>query len=266
MESGSISAYGDFHGIDVIKKGSVTVNGGGIYAFSKAISKEDNSSTTVTVIAGTFKGELPEDSIIGDTTDPDADGVYTVTAKSVVAEEVNDPMLSEESTSDPVDTTDIVEDSSIETTDTVDEPVVESVDEPIVEQPEVVKEQPKAAKKTKTKKTKKVEVKKVEEKVEDKNVEVEEVETKKAEEKPIVEVIKSDPVKTTTSYALRSNTTVYLTPSTKKPVGSVIGAVTLVGNEVTDPSTGVSYRKIIYVLRGIGKKAVGFIPASAIKE
>lgn len=258
MNSGSISAYGDFHGIDVTKKGVVTVNGGGIYAFSKAISKEDDTATVVTVIAGTFKGDLPEDSIVGDTTEPDTDGVYVITAKTEIPEEAEEPIVSEESSSDEVeetvtdpssddaDTEDDIEENSVESEDTVDDPIIEEVQE---ETPEVndLEDQPI------------VEEQKIEEpKVDEPNI----------EDRPIVQ-LRSNPVKSATnitSYALKSNTTVYLTPSTKRPIGSVIGAVTLVGNEVTDPVTGTNFRKIVYVLRGNGKKAVGFISASAIKE
>lgn len=251
LVDGSISAYGDYHGVNVAKKGIVEVQGGGIYSFSKAISKEDDTATTVTVTGGSFKGTIPDDSV--DTTKytisvMDENGVYTISEFDFDSEVDSD----DNSGADVVDSdVDIVPEQSDSDTESEDvegeiasEPVEDSADEPI--------EEP------------------TEEPIEEVEPVVETKPEKPEPTSPTIFLSSAQDVSTSstsedaTSVALTKVTRVYSIPNIKFPLTDVIGAVKVFDGGYTDPYTNVEFRRIEYTLPGNGRKAVGYVFASTV--
>lgn len=93
-------------------------------------------------------------------------------------------------------------------------------------------------------------------------VEVTEVEGKQTEQTK--EIKEQEITSVPRSIALKRSTTVYSIPSFKKPAGNVIGSITILEGEFTDPVTSIAYKKIQYRVPGSGIKAIGYIVASAI--
>lgn len=253
LMNGSISAYGDYHGVNVAKKGIVEVQGGGIYSFSKAISKEDDTATTVTVTGGSFKGTIPDDSV--DTTKytisvMDENGVYTVSEFDFDSEVDSD----DKSSADVVDSDiDIVPEQSDSDNDVnsdtgyedseeevVSEPVEDSTDEP-VEEP----------------------IEEVEPVVETKPEEPEQT-SPKIFLSSAQDVSTNETLEDYTSIALTKVTRVYSIPNIKFPLTDIIGAVKVFDGGYIDPYTNVEFRRIEYTLPGNGRKAVGYVFASTV--
>ena len=248
--------------IEVTKRGIVDIQGGTIDSQSgTVISKGDDTDTKVEISGGLFDGTVPEGSIelsyydILDT----SDGYWTIAAKVSTesdtdssAEEMNpqeevQPESITESVVEPIeigsddevqadsnvnDNEEISEPSENEeknptvTEETV-EPIEEHTPEPVVE-PIIETHEPEVI---------------VEEKV----------------EQPIVEE------QTSTSTILKKATNVYLIPNHTKLLTSIIGAVTILGGEFTDPKTKEVYTKVSFKLPGNGKKAIGYIVASNLR-
>ena len=234
LMSGSISAYGNYHGVDVSKKGIVEVHGGGIYSFSKAISKEDNTATVVTVNGGEFKGEIPEGSVddtLYDISDPDANGVYTVSDKvdsdSESDSEVDSDIDSEvDPTPEPTKDADSDSDS-----EEVDAYTNEDSD---VEQDPTPEPTP------------------ISESDSDSDVD------------PKPEPTPTPDSDSKTSVALTNVVRVFAIPSIKYPIDDIIGAITILDGEYTDPETNIVFKRVEYKLPGNGRKAVGYVFASTV--
>jgi len=248
---GSISAYGDYHGVNVAKKGIVEVQGGGIYSFSKAISKEDDTATIVTVTGGSFKGTIPDDSVDTDTyeiSEQDENGVYTVTEIESKSDDDSDVDIVDSDTDvvpEPIDTdSDITSDTEDAEEELASEPVEDSTDESVEES--------------------------TEESIEEVEPVVETKPEKPEQTSPTIflssaqDALTSETLEDSTSIALTKVTRVYSIPNIKFPLTDIIGAVKVFDGGYIDPYTNVEFRRIEYTLPGNGRKAVGYVFASTV--
>ena len=234
MMSGSISAYGDYHGVDVTKKGIAEVHGGGIYSFSKAISKEDESVTVVTVNGGSFKGELPEGSVdtsLYTISAPDENGVYTVFETDSDSDSDTEVESDTEVDSEPVQDSDVITDTDIDVDSENDS---DSEVDP--------KPTPNTDSDSET----------------DSDSDVNQEPTQEPTPAPTLD----DDNKT--SVALTKATRVFAIPNIKYPIDDIIGAVTIFDGNYVDPNTNIIFKRVEYKLPGNGRKTVGYVFASTV--
>lgn len=239
MMSGYFTSKGT--SIEVTKRGIVDIQDGTINSQSgTVISKGDDTETKVYISGGLFNGSVPKRSV--DTENYEimhtTDDYWTVSSKSAWADEDNSDIepddieeelpIEEEPESVVKSFEEVSNDSDVDSdTDTDSEETIQNdVQEEIPEEPENEEKNPPV----------------VEEKV----------------EQPIVEAQNS------TSIILKKATNIYLVPNHTKLLTSIIGAVTILGGEFTDPKTKEVYTKVLFKLPGNGKKAIGYVIASSL--
>lgn len=226
VSSGLIDA-GDAHAIDVHKRGIAVVTSGVIRSETSAISKADDSATVVTVTGGSFKGSIPDGAVDTETyaiSGPDETGIYTVIAIDNAA----DSDINTDSDDDIHTDANSDVDQDTNTDADVDADVDVDSDSDI-------------------------------DTVDDTSVDTEPDPTPTTD---LVTLSASNEEKT--SAALKKTTRVYATPSIKHPIDDIIGAVRILDGEYSDPTTGITFKRIEYTLPGNGRKAVGFVISSTV--
>lgn len=258
MMTGYLTSTGT--SIEVSKRGIANIQGGNIYSKSGvAISKADDTATKVEISGGLFNGTVPEGSIelsyydILDT----SDGYWTIIAKASTESDT---------------------DFSAEDMNTQEEVQPESITEPVVEPIEIASDDDEVQADSNVNENEEISE---EPENEEKNPQVTEETVESVEEstpevvvEPIIETPEPDVIveekveqpiveeHTSTSTILKKATNVYLVPNHTKLLTSIIGAVTILGGEFTDPKTKEVYTKVSFKLPGNGKKAIGYVIAS----
>ena len=224
---------GSNNAINVSKKGACYVHGGIISSEVDAICKADDTATIVEITCGTFKGNIPEgavDESISTISDPNEEGFYTVitngTDTDADTETDVDPVDVDTYTDvEPVDPVDMDTDTDADTGTDVD-PEPEPTPDPDTDTDTDV----------------------------DTDVDTE-TDTDTEEPEPTPAESKS--------FVIKKSARIFKTPSLKHPIDDIVGPILILDGTYED-SKGISYKKVKYTLPGSGRKAVGYIFASAV--
>lgn len=224
---------GSNNAINVSKKGACYVHGGIISSEVDAICKADDTATIVEITCGTFKGNIPEgavDESISTISDPNEEGFYTVITNDTDAD--SDTETDIDADVDPVD---IDTDTDVEPVDPVDLDTDTDADTETDVNPEP---EPTPDPDTDTDTDSDTET----------DTDTEEPEPTPAESK---------------SFVIKKSARIFKTPSLKHPIDDIVGPILILDGTYED-SNGISYKKVKYTLPGSGRKAVGYIFASAV--
>ena len=225
---GTVDGGGN-NAINVSKKGACYVHGGIISSEADAICKADDTATIVEITCGTFKGNIPEGSVdesIATISDPNEEGFYTVITNDTDSDA--DTETDTEPDVDPVDT-----DTDVEPVDPVDLDTDTDADTETDVDPE-----PEPTPDPDTDTDSDTET----------DTDTEEPEPTPAESK---------------SFVIKKSARIFKTPSLKHPIDDIVGPILILDGTYED-SKGISYKKVKYTLPGSGRKAVGYVFASAV--
>ena len=242
--NGTVDGGGN-NAINVSKKGACYVHGGIISSEADAICKADDTSTIVEITCGTFKGNIPEgavDESISTISDPNEEGFYTViindTETDVDTETDTDADVDPVDTDtdvDPVDPVDLDTDTDADTdadTETDVDPEPEPIPDPDTDTDTDVDTDTDIDTDSDT----------------ETDTDTEEPEPTPAESK---------------SFVIKKSARIFNTPSLKHPIDDIVGPILILDGTYED-SNGISYKKVKYTLPGSGRKAVGYVFASAV--
>lgn len=232
---------GSNNAINVSKKGACYVHGGIISSEVDAICKADDTATIVEITCGTFKGNIPEgvvDESIATISEPNENGFYTVITNDTDADvdaetdtetDVDPVDIDTDTDVEPVDPVDLGTDTDADTETDVD-PEPEPIPDPDTDTDVDTDMDIDTDSDTET------------------DTDTEEPEPTPAESK---------------SFVIKKSARIFKTPSLKHPIDDIVGSILILDGTYED-SNGISYKKVKYTLPGSGRKAVGYVFASAV--
>ena len=203
--------------ISVAKRGQVLINSGTIDAGSnKIVDRLDDSSVAIEIQGGIFSGELPEGAVSPDAQISPLDGSFYEVTFAVDAE-----------VDEPSDTEDLHIDHSV---------TYEPVDL-IVEEPEETAED-----------------------LEDSTIDEAVDEPAEVIEEPTEPIRETKDVEAKSKFTAKSDVLykpvdIFASPCFKFPQGKIIGAYTIIGDDIKDACTGATFRPIQYKLPGNAQAA-----------
>ena len=230
--------------IEVSKRGIVEILGGKIHADGIAIQKIDDTNTVVTISGATIVGSVPDGTYFEpvDTDDMDIkDQTDTIQDDSSETSTSGTDITDIESTEDPIveTTSQFPENDTDSIEDTFESPIDVEVQTDIAET--ITASEP-----------------------EEPANDVEIMQTTEPEQIVVKMFATEQHIAPVKSAALKTSTIVYSIPNAKYPIGNIIGSIRIFNEEHIDPVTNTKFVRIEYKLPGIGRRAIGYIFASAI--